>query len=242
MKRVLDIVISSLLLVVTLPITIPVTFLIYWQDGESPFYSPFRVGRFGRLFRMVKFRSMVKNADSTGVDSTGANDSRITGIGRFVRRYKIDELPQLWNVIKGEMSLVGPRPNVEREVTLYTEEERHLLDVAPGITDLSSIVFADENDVLKDSPDPDIDYNQRIRPWKSRLGLLYVRNHDVRLDLKIIILTATALFSRERALSELQRVLLDLPANDQLRRVAMRQAPLVAFPPPGANEIVTSRT
>ena len=179
MKRVIDFsaaVFGGLLLT---PLLVTVAFLVWLQDRRSPFYIAPAVARGGGTFDMVKFRSMVKNADRAGIDSTSANDQRITGIGRFIRRFKIDELPQLWNVAKGDMSLVGPRPNVVREVDLYTAEERHLLDARPGITDLASIVFADEGDILADKADPDIAYNQLIRPGKSRLGLFYVgQPHD----------------------------------------------------------------
>jgi lipopolysaccharide/colanic/teichoic acid biosynthesis glycosyltransferase len=181
------------------------------------------------------------NADRSGVDSTSAQDPRITPLGRFIRAYKIDELPELWNVLKGDMSLVGPRPNVPREVDLYTDVERGLLTVRPGITDMASIVFSDENDILKDSKDPDIDYHQLIRPWKSRLGLLYAANRSVLLDLKLIVLTAIALLSREAALKRLQSVLCDVDADQELRRVSLREDPLRPYPPPGATQVVTHR-
>jgi hypothetical protein len=113
--------------------------------------------------------------------------------------------------------------------------------VEPGITDISSIVFSDENEILKDSKDPDIDYNQLIRPWKSRLGLLYVANRSVILDIKLIVRTAVAIVSRERGLAGIQKILSDLGADEQLRRVARRQEPLQPYPPPGATEIVTQR-
>lgn len=240
-KRFFDLVCSVVGLVATLPIWLPSMVLIYWGDKHSPFYVAERSGRGGVPFRMIKFRSMVVNADRSGVDSTGANDSRITPVGAFVRRYKVDELPQLVNVIKGDMSLVGPRPNVEREVALYTTEERHLLDVRPGITDISSIVFSDEGDILAESIDPDLDYNQLIRPWKSRLGLLYVRKSSLWLDVRIILLTAVAIRDRQKALAGVDRLLHDLGAEAELRRVARRCEGLVPSAPPGCDDIVTSR-
>ena len=139
------------------------------------------------------------------------------------------------------MSLVGPRPQVAREVQIYSPVERTLLDVRPGITDLASIVFADEGDILAGRPDPDLAYNQLIRPWKSRLGLLYVRQRSLRLDLELIWLTALALASRARALAGVQRMLARLDADAQIRRVARREDPLVPYPPPGASAIVTAR-
>src|SRR5947207_997277 len=139
MKRLFDIVCSTAGLILTSPILLPVMLLIWRQDGFSPFYVAARVGRGESAFRMVKLRSMIKNADKSGVDSTSTDDRRITPVGQFVRKYKLDELAQLWNVLKGEMSLVGPRPNVKRETDLYTTEEKKLLAVRPGITDFASI-------------------------------------------------------------------------------------------------------
>ena len=149
MKRVFDIGFSLFGLLLMSPVLLLFMFLVWIQDYHYPFYIAPRVGRRGKIFQAVKLRSMVVGADKTGVDSTSTEDKRITWIGHIIRRYKLDEFPQLWNVLKGDMSLVGPRPNVEREVTLYTEEERHLLDVRPGITDLASIVFSDEGKIIK---------------------------------------------------------------------------------------------
>jgi lipopolysaccharide/colanic/teichoic acid biosynthesis glycosyltransferase len=241
MKRLSDVVIASLVLIVLSPLLLAVSFLIWLQDRRSPFYIAERVGRGEKPFRMVKFRSMVVNADKTGVDSTGAHDTRITPIGRFVRRTKLDEVPQMWNVLKGEMSLVGPRPNVSREVALYTDVERHLLDVRPGITDYASIVFADEGDILADAADPDIAYNQLIRPGKSRLGLYYVSNHSLVADLHLLWLTVLNAVKRDKALAGCVGMLAKRGAPDELRRVASRSDELVPSPPPGSDEIVTRR-
>jgi lipopolysaccharide/colanic/teichoic acid biosynthesis glycosyltransferase len=163
MKRMLDIVCSFFGLVVLSPLLIPVMLLIWRQDRHSPLYIAPRVGKDGKIFKMFKLRSMVADADKTGVDSTSAGDSRITPIGHFVRKFKLDEFTQLWNVLKGDISLVGPRPNVKRETDLYTNLEQGLLSVKPGITDFSSIVFSDEGDILKHSKDPDIKKPFRIR-------------------------------------------------------------------------------
>lgn len=240
-KRLFDIVVSLFGLIAASPILIPVIAAVWLQDFHSPFYIAPRVGKGGGLFRMIKLRSMVIGADKTGVDSTAAGDKRITGVGRFIRRYKLDELSQLWNVLKGDMSLVGPRPQVQRDVALYTAEERRLLSVKPGITDISSIVFADEGEILKGEPDPDLAYNQLIRPWKSRLGLLYIDHQSLVLDLRLIYLTAATILSRQRALDGIQKILNDLRADEMLKRVAERQEPLKSYPPPGAVEIVTQR-
>lgn len=240
-KRLFDFVAATLGLVITSPILVPTMIAVWWQDKHSPFYVAPRVGKGEKIFKMIKMRSMVINADKSGVDSTGANDRRITRVGHFIRRYKLDELTQLINVVKGEMSLVGPRPNVKRDTDLYTDVEKRLLAVRPGITDLASIVFSDEGDILKDSVDPDLDYNQRIRPWKSRLALLTVEKSSFWVDFNIILLTVVAILSREKALQGVHKLLRKLQADDETTRVAQRVEPLRPFPPPGANEVVMSR-
>lgn len=240
-KRLLDICASCFGLVLASPILLPVMFLVWWQDKHSPFYVAPRVGKRGVPFKMVKLRSMVINADKSGVDSTGANDRRITRVGHFVRRYKLDELTQLWNVFIGEMSLVGPRPNVKRETDLYTPVERRLLEVKPGITDFASIVFSDEGDILKEQQEPDIAYNQLIRPGKSMLGLFYIENRSTLIDIKICFLTAVAILSRDRALAGVQSILQELGAHQELMRIASRTELLVPMPPPGGANVVTSR-
>lgn len=228
-------------LLATALLLLPVMLLVWLQDRHSPFYIAGRVGLNHRPFRMVKLRSMVVHADHTGVDSTAGDDARITPLGRFIRRYKLDELTQLWNVLLGDMSLVGPRPNVPREVSLYTPVERRLLDARPGITDIASIVFADEGDILRDLPDPDLAYNQLIRPWKSRFGLFYVDHQSPLLDLRLIGLTLLAMVSRRQALDRVVALLEVLGADAILCRVAARRDPLQPSPPPGAERIVISR-
>lgn len=241
MKRLFDVLASFFGLLVASPVLLPVMFLVWRQDGHSPFYVAPRVGKDGVPFKMMKLRSMVVNADKTGVDSTGANDRRITRVGHFIRRYKLDELTQLWNVLRGDMSLVGPRPNVQRETDLYTPVERRLLTVKPGITDYSSIVFSDEGDILKDQPDPDIAYNQLIRPGKSMLGLFYIESRSLLLDIQLCWLTVVAILSRQTALSGIQVILQRLGADPSLLELAARQRPLTPRPPPGGTKVVTSR-
>lgn len=241
LKRSFDILLSGLGLVAASPILLGAMLLVWRQDYHSPLYIAPRVGRGERAFRMVKLRSMIMNADKSGVDSTGSADRRITGVGRFIRRYKLDELSQLWNVLFGDMSLVGPRPNVKRETDLYTAQEKRLLSVRPGITDFASIVFADEGEILKDQADPDLAYNQLIRPGKSRLGLFYIDHRSVGLDIALIWLTLLTIVSRQRALDACAALLAAKGAPDDLVRLARRQQPLVAEPPPGAVQIVTSR-
>jgi lipopolysaccharide/colanic/teichoic acid biosynthesis glycosyltransferase len=242
MKRLLDIIAATVGLIVLSPLIIILSFLIWLQDYHSPFYVANRMGRGERPFRMVKFRSMVIRADVSGVDSTAGDDPRITALGRTIRRFKFDEIPQLWNVLKGEMSLVGPRPNVERETVLYTPEEKRLLSMRPGITDLASIVFADEGDILEGSADPDLKYNQVIRPWKSRLGLLYVDGKPgISTDLRIIALTVRSALDRAAALEGVYGIARRLGADGGLLEIITRRNPLPAAPPPGARDIVQSR-
>ncbi|RVU25591.1 sugar transferase [Sandaracinomonas limnophila] len=241
MKRIFDFICALIGLVLASPILIPVMFLVWIQDWHSPFYIAPRVGKKEKLFRMIKLRSMIVNADKSGVDSTSSNDKRITGVGKFIRKYKLDELTQLWNVLLGDMSLVGPRPNVKRETDLYTLEEKKLLTVKPGITDFSSIVFSDEGDILKDQIDPDIAYNQLIRPGKSMLGIFYIENRSFLLDIKLIFLTIVAIVSKEKALVNLVVILRNCKANSLILQIASRKKKLSPLPPPGANNIVTNR-
>ena len=241
MKRIIDFTFSLIGLIICSPILIPVIIIVWMQDWHSPFYVAPRTGKGEKQFRMVKLRSMIVNAHKSGVDSTSSNDTRITGVGRFIRRYKLDELSQLWNVLIGDMSLVGPRPNVKRETDLYTIEEKKLLTLKPGITDFSSIVFSDEGDILKDKADPDIAYNQLIRPWKSKLGIFYINNRSSLVDLKLIYLTVIAILSRDRALLKTSKLLKILNANDELVRVSLRKDILIPTPPPGSSKIVTNR-
>jgi lipopolysaccharide/colanic/teichoic acid biosynthesis glycosyltransferase len=241
MKRLFDIIASGLGLLMASPVLLAVMVLVWWQDKHSPFYIANRVGQGGREFRMVKLRSMIANADKSGVDSTGANDKRITPVGHFIRRYKLDELVQLWNVLRGDMSMIGPRPNVKRETDLYTNVERQLLEVKPGVTDFSSIVFSDEGDILADQADPDIAYNQLIRPGKSALGLFYIRHRSLEVDIRLCLLTAVAIVSRRHALDGVQALLRQLGADEALLRIADRREPLVPSPPPGGDHIVASR-
>ncbi len=234
-------IVAALGLLVLSPVLFVVLFLIWKQDWYSPFYVAERSGKEGVPFRMIKLRTMIVNADKTGVDSTANDDLRITPVGRFVRRYKLDEFAQLFNVVVGDMSLVGPRPNVVRETDLYTSLERRLLSVRPGITDLSSIVFADEGAILEGSGDPDIDYHQLIRPGKSLLGLFYIRNRSVLLDIRIVYLTVVGIFCRRCALDGVLAILKTRKADQQLIDIAKRDRPLVPLPPPGAQSLVTSR-
>ena len=240
-KRIFDIVTALAGLIFLSPVLILIILAIWLQDFKSPFYISERVGKNEKTFRIIKLRSMIVGADKKGVDSTSANDSRITTVGKIVRKYKLDELSQLFNVIKGDMSLVGPRPNVKRETDIYTVEEKKLLGVKPGITDIASIVFADEGEILSNQSDPDIAYNQLIRPGKSKLGLFYVKNQSLFLDLQILVLTLLTIISRENALKFSAKLLARNGADEELITLSTRKKVLIPTPPPGSNKIVTTR-
>jgi lipopolysaccharide/colanic/teichoic acid biosynthesis glycosyltransferase len=152
-----------------------------------------RVGRYGKPFRIFKFRTMVMNAEKLGGPSTADDDPRITKIGKFMRKYKFDELPQLINVLKGEMSFVGPRPEVPLEVETYNEEEKRILTVRPGITDWASLTYHNEGEILKGAVDPHQAYREKIRPGKIKLALKYVDEQSFITDIKIILDTLITL-------------------------------------------------
>jgi lipopolysaccharide/colanic/teichoic acid biosynthesis glycosyltransferase len=188
---------ASVGLVATSPLILAVWARVRLVDRDGPvLYAGRRVGAGGREFRMYKFRSMVMNADKIGGADTPDDDPRLTKTGRFLRRYKLDELPQLINVVKGDMSLVGPRPQVPQEVASYTEEEREILNVRPGITDWSSLKFHNEGEILAGQADPNEAYNRLIRPEKMRLGLEYARRATFRDDLSILLKTFLVPFRR----------------------------------------------
>jgi len=241
MKRIFDFITSFFGLLLLSPIFIPIIVLVWMQDYKSPFYIAPRVGKDKKEFNMVKLRSMVIDLDKSGPDSTSINDDRITPVGHFIRKFKLDEFSQLWNVLIGDMSLVGPRPNVKKETNLYTVVEKKLLSVKPGITDFSSIVFSDEGEILKDKDDPDLIYNQFIRPWKSRLGLIYIENQTLALDVQLIFYTMLAVLSKENALAWVSKKLHRLGVDENVVIVSSRKIELYPFPPPGANNIVVKR-
>ena len=240
-KRLADILASLFGLLVTSPILLPVMFLVWKEDKRSPFYIAPRSGINGSIFKMVKLRSMAVDADKTGVDSTSGNDMRITSIGHKIRRYKLDEIVQLWNVLKGDMSLVGPRPNVKTETDLYTNVEKKLLLIKPGITDFSSIVFSDEGEILEGKDNPDLAYNQLIRPWKSRLGLVYIKNQSFFLDFQLVLFTLVAIISKQKALSWVSKKLSKLNVDEKTVNISKRNLNLYPYPPPGSDQIVSSR-
>jgi len=233
-KRLFDVLLSVLVLVAASPVLAAAMLAIWSHDGGPALYRAARVGRGNRDFRMLKLRSMTVGAEHRGAASTGRSDARITPVGRFLRRTKLDELPQFWNVLVGEMSVVGPRPNSRRGgVDRYTPAELRLLSVRPGITDLASIVFADEGEIIDAAADPDALYDALIRPWKSRLGLLYIDRAGFADDCRIVALTALALVARPAALRGVEAVLTRWGAPEPVKSACRRREPLAPAPPPG---------
>jgi len=192
LKRLFDITSSLFGLIVLSPILLIVAYKIR-KDGGPVFYRGERVGQFGKPFKMLKFRTMIINADKIGGPSTSEKDSRITSIGHFIRKYKIDELPQLINVLKGEMSIVGPRPEIKSEVDTYGPEWDVIFTVKPGITDYSSIEFRNEGEIITRSGIKDAHeaYRKLIQPRKLELQKKYALNNNLLIDLKLILLTFT---------------------------------------------------
>ncbi len=188
-KMAMDIVGSLIGLVLLSPVLLTIAWKIHREDGGPVFYRGARTGLHGVPFHIFKFRTMVVNAEKLGASSTSDDDARITRVGQMLRKYKLDELPQLINVLKGDMSLVGPRPEMKKFTDLYTDEEKVILTVKPGITDWASVWNPDEGAVLAGSTDPDRDYMEKIRPEKIRLQLKYVRERSFLTDLRIIFLT-----------------------------------------------------
>jgi len=189
MKRFIDSAIALASLILLGPMFAVIAILIKLDSAGPVFYHGLRVGQFGRLFRMMKFRTMVADADARGGPSTSSHDPRITRVGRWLRRFNLDELPQFINVLKGEMSVVGPRREVPQYVARFSAEEEAILSVKPGITDWATLWIRNEGERLAGSPDPEKTYLEEIWPTKHHLALEYVRRHSLWVDLKIMLLT-----------------------------------------------------
>jgi lipopolysaccharide/colanic/teichoic acid biosynthesis glycosyltransferase len=189
LKRIFDILLSGIGILLLLPIFL---FVIIWIKADSKgsaFYRQLRVGQFGKDFSLLKFRSMRIGSDKAGLLTIGGRDPRVTRSGVFIRKYKIDELPQLINVFLGQMSLVGPRPEVRKYVDLYNEAQRRVLLVKPGITDLASLEYFDENDLLAKSDHPEKTYIEVVMPHKLELNLQYIDQSGLLADIQIILRT-----------------------------------------------------
>ena len=189
MIRFLDFIFSLLGIILLSPVFFVLYVAIRLESKGGGFYKQLRVGRGGTDFYVYKFRSMRIGADKQGLITVGGRDPRITQIGYFIRKYKLDELPQLFNVLKGDMSLVGPRPEVRKYVDLYTDEQRKVLSVRPGITDYASIEYVDENIILGQADDADRAYIEQILPDKIQYNMKYINHRSVKEYFKIIFLT-----------------------------------------------------
>lgn len=230
---------ALLIAVAVLPIVLFFALLIFLHDRHNPFYVSVRIGKNGKPFKMIKLRSMCIDSWKYKIDSTADDDPRITPIGKIVRKFKIDELAQIINILKGDMNIVGPRPQVETEVNRYTSVERTILSVKPGITDIASIVFADEGDILNGAKDPDLLYAQVERPWKSRLALLYTEHASVWLDLRLMFYTVTNMFARKWTLDKLSKIVRQWEFDvEDLPEIVARRKNLYAYPVPGASEVI----
>jgi lipopolysaccharide/colanic/teichoic acid biosynthesis glycosyltransferase len=237
-KRATDLCIASIGIILLSPLMIFFATLIWLEDYNTPFFLQPRTGKNGKKFRMIKLRSMRIDATAHNVDTTSESDERITQIGSVIRKYKFDEVPQLFNVLMGDMSIVGPRPQTLGEAQLYTSQERHIFSVKPGITDIASIVFLDLQEIVAGQKDPNLAYHQLVRPWKSRFCLFYIENRSFLLDLLIVKLTILCVFSSKNARMLLSRVLQSYGASEELSHLAKRQTELSPTPPPGRSQTV----
>lgn len=195
MIRILDFVFSLLGIVILIPVFFVIALLIKCYSRGPVFYRQSRVGINGNDFFLLKFRTMYVDADKKGLLTVGGRDPRVTKVGYYLRKYKLDELPQLFNVLMGDMSLVGPRPEVRKYVDLYTKEQSRVLNVRPGITDWASIQYKDENQILAQSTDPETTYIQEIMPKKIEYNLIYINQFSVGEYLKIIFYTIWSIFT-----------------------------------------------
>lgn len=195
LKRLFDIIASVTGLLLLMPFFLVISLAIVLSSGFPVFYLQSRVGQYNRDFRLFKFRTMHTGADRKGLLTVGGRDPRVTAVGYYLRKYKLDELPQLLNVLLGTMSLVGPRPEVRKYVDLYNAEQLKVLEVKPGITDLASLRFINENDLLAASPHPEKTYIEEIMPEKLALNKEYISNPSLRTDLRIILATLKKIVS-----------------------------------------------
>lgn len=189
-KRIFDIVVTLLAGIFLFPIVLIVSLLILLECGGGVFFKQERIGQYGKPFYLWKFRSMKKDSESRGQLTIGMKDERITKLGTFLRKYKLDEIPQLINVLSGDMSLVGPRPEVKKYVDLYTEEQLKILNAKPGITDYASLEYFKENEILGNSEDPERAYIEEIMPHKLRINQKFLRSSGLSQDINVLYLTA----------------------------------------------------
>ncbi len=194
MKRLFDVLSSFLILVIFLPVWLVIALLVAVESPGGVFYKQVRVGKNNRDFYLYKFRTMRVGADKNGLLTVGERDNRITRVGYFLRKYKIDEFPQLINILKDDMSIVGPRPEVRKYVNMYSPEQLRVLSVRPGLTDYASIKYVNENEVLAAAEDPEKTYIEEIMPAKLQLNLQYIANQSFLEDVKLVFGTFRAIF------------------------------------------------
>ena len=206
-KRLFDIIVSILGLLFLSPLFLVVAILIAFESKGGIFYMQERIGFNEKPFYLFKFRSMCVNSDYKGLLTIGINDSRITKVGFFIRKYKVDELSQLINVFIGDMSLVGPRPEVRKYVENYSKFEKKVFKVKPGITDIASLIYFDENELLGQSEYPESFYKNSVLPQKLQLGILYIENYSFFLDFKLIAITIIAIFNKKKSLFLINKML-----------------------------------
>ncbi len=195
MKRIFDLILAAIFLILLAPLFIFIAIRIKLDSKGPVFYKQVRVGLNGKDFGIYKFRTMFVGSDKKGLLTVGGNDARITKPGLFLRKYKLDELPQLINVFFGDMSIVGPRPEVRKYVDLYSKEQLQVLSVKPGITDYASIEYSKENEILAKATDPEATYIHEIMPAKLALNQKYIREQSFVTDLKIILQTLVKIVS-----------------------------------------------
>ena len=194
MKRIIDIFASAFMLILLFPFGLVIALLIACDSRGGVFYRQSRVGRYNRDFTLYKFRTMRTDADRLGLLTVGARDHRVTRVGYYLRKYKIDELPQLLNILSGDMSFVGPRPEVRKYVDLYNNEQKKVLSVRPGLTDYASIAYINENEILEKANDKEQTYINEIMPEKIKLNMKFIQNPSLYQYFKIIFLTIKSIF------------------------------------------------
>lgn len=193
-KRILDILITSIGIILFFPVIIAISLIILISSGYPVFFLQERVGKDWKIFKIIKFRTMVKNADKMGIGISSHDDSRVTNIGKFLRKFKIDEIPQIFNVLLGDMSLVGPRPELLKYAEYYNDDYSQILKIKPGITDYASLEFSNESELLKDPDDSEKVYINKILPDKIKLYKKYLKEANLITDIKIIFSTFKVLF------------------------------------------------
>lgn len=194
LKRTFDLVMSLIGILVLLPFLFVISLFILFDSKGGILYKQVRVGKNNQDFLLLKFRTMCTDADKKGLLTVGLSDSRVTRVGKFLRKYKLDELPQLFNILKGDMSLVGPRPEVRKYVSLYSVEQLKVLNVKPGLTDFASIEYMDESDLLAQSENPEQTYINEIMPAKLNLNFKYIEKQSFTTDLSILFKTVVGIF------------------------------------------------